>query len=102
MSVQGNGQPVRFNVEMSVQTRDSLRQLHSQAQLAGTSKQFLAALRSIVDHLQKDPVGFGEPLYRLPAMKLIVRQGAVAPLVVDYAVHEELPLVFIRGFRLLG
>jgi hypothetical protein len=28
--------------------------------------------------------------------------GAVAPLVVAYAVHEEQPLVFIRWFKVLS
>jgi hypothetical protein len=37
-----------------------------------------------------------------PALQLLVRQGGVRPLVVDYAVHETQPLVFIRGFTLLS
>jgi hypothetical protein len=45
---------------------------------------------------------FGEPLYRLPALRLLVRHAMVAPLVVDYAVYEERPVVFIRGFKVLS
>jgi hypothetical protein len=35
-------------------------------------------------------------------MKLVVCQAVVSGLVIDWAVHEELPLVFIRGFKLLS
>lgn len=63
---------------------------------------FLAALRTIYERLQKDPMQFGEPLYTLPAMKLLVYQVVVGPVVVDYAVHQGKPLVFLRGVKLLG
>jgi hypothetical protein len=63
---------------------------------------FLTALRQIVQRLRTDPLTFGEPQYGLPALHLVVRHAIVAPLVVDYAVHTERPLVFIRGFKLLS
>jgi hypothetical protein len=45
---------------------------------------------------------FGEALYSLPALKLEVRQAVVAPIVVDFAVHNEQQVVFIRGFKVLS
>ena len=62
----------------------------------------LGAYRQIVEQLRTDPLTFGEPLYHLPVLKLQVRQAIILPLVVDFAVHEELPLVFIRGFKVLA
>jgi hypothetical protein len=38
----------------------------------------------------------------LPALRLLVCQAIVRPLIVDFAVHEDRPLVFIRGFKLLA
>lgn len=102
MSSQGNGQPFRYTVHMSQQDRLLLRQRHQQAIQQGTGGTFLAALRQIVERLHQDPLTFGEPLYRLPALRLQVRQAVVLPLVVDYAVHEDQPLVFIRGFKVLS
>jgi hypothetical protein len=87
---------------MSIQTKADVKQLHRQAILAGAGQQFLAAFQQIVDRLRKDPLTFGEPLYRLPVLKLAVRKAVLSPLVVDYAVHEEQPLVFIRGFKILS
>jgi hypothetical protein len=98
----GNGQPVRYNVSMSQQTRAVLKYLHSQAAQGGTASEFLAALRQIIERLRTDPVTFGEPQYRLPALQLLVRQGVVSPLIVEYAVHDEQPIVFIRGFKVLS
>jgi hypothetical protein len=102
MSGPGNGQATPYEVRLSEHDRALLRQRHLEAVQAGKGKQFLSALRQIVERLRKDPLAFGEPLYRLPALKLVVRQGVVLPLAVDYAVHEDRPLVFIRGFKILS
>ena len=102
MSSTGNGQSKRYTVRSSKKTNFLLENLHQQAVEAGKSQIFMAALRQIADRLQKDPVSFGEPLYRLPALKLLVCQAAVLPLVVDFAVPDEMPLVFIRGFKVLS
>ena len=101
MSSQGNGQSVPFDVRMSALTRSVVRRLHQQAMQRGVGQRFLAAFRQIIERLRKDPQVFGEALYRLPALKLQARQAVVSPLVVDYAVHEDRPLVFIRGFKIL-
>ena len=68
MTSQGNGQPVRYEVKLSKQLKDTIKQLHQQAAQQGRGHQFLDALGLIHDRLQKDPQQFGEPLYRLPAL----------------------------------
>jgi len=62
----------------------------------------LTALRRIYERLEQDPDSIGEPLYRLPGLRMRVRTVVVAPLVVDYAVSEDRPLVFIKLVRLLS
>jgi hypothetical protein len=57
------------------------------------------AVRYVHERLRTDPLEFGEPLYSLPAMALQVRQAMVGRLLIDYAVHEEKRIVFIRGFK---
>jgi hypothetical protein len=102
MSTPGNGQSRPHVVRMSAQTRDSVLALHREALEAGTGQQFLVAFRRIVDRLRGDPRDFGEPLYRLAALHMVVRQAVILPLVVDFAVHEDQPLVLIRGFKVLS
>lgn len=102
MSSQGNGQPPRYAVRMSQHHRTLLQQRHQEAIQTGKGNAFLSAFRQIVARLHQDPLNFGEPLYRLPTLQLLVRQAVVLPLVVDYAVHEDQPLVFIRGFKVLS
>jgi hypothetical protein len=101
MSSQGNGPPARFKVDMSAQTREALKQLQQEAIQSGKGAGFLSSARMIIARLHTEPRELGEPLYRLPALKLLVFQAVIPPLVVDYAVHEEIPYVFIRKFRLL-
>lgn len=96
-----NGEPLRYTIHMSGLIGKWLKATHRQQAEAGKGKAFVAALRRIVARLESEPLVFGEPRYRLPALQLLVRQGAVLPLVVNYAVHEVQPLVYIRGFSLL-
>lgn len=99
MTPRGNGPS--YGVHMSQRTRAHLRKLHVEANEVGKGPAFVTAFRRIVERLQNDPWTFGEPSYRLPAVKLQVRKAVVGPLAVDYGVHEEKPLVFIRGFKTL-
>src|SRR5262249_20802605 len=102
MSPQGNGHSVPYTVTMSEQTKAIVKNLHSQAMGQGAGERFVAALRQAIQRLRIEPMILGEPCYRLPALRLQVRQGVVAPLVIDYAVHEEKPLVFIRAIKVLS
>lgn len=101
MSSQGNGRPLRYDVRCSEKIKATIKQLHQQASEQGKGQQFLDSLRTILDRLQEDPDRLGEPLYRLPALKLLVYQVIVSRVVVDYAVHEEKLLVFLKGVKLL-
>jgi hypothetical protein len=92
---EGNGQS--FSVDMSQQTKIHLKELHQKALQSGMGTHFVTAFRQILGHLRQNPCEFGEPLYSLAALKLQVRKGAIAPLVVTYGVHDEKPLVFIQG-----
>jgi len=97
---QGNGP--KYAVHMAQQTRLHLQRMHIEADQAGRSARFVAAVRHIINQLQQDPWAFGEPTFRLPGLKLQVHTAARLPLVVDYGIHEERPLVFIRGFKTLS
>jgi hypothetical protein len=102
MSAPGNGQSRSFVVRMSAETRGIIRRLHAEAVQLGNRQRFLSAFREIVRRLSRDPLIFGEPLYRLPAIRLLVPQGGVLPLMVVYGVHEDQPLVLIRDFKALS
>jgi hypothetical protein len=99
MSKGGNGQSVPFEVIMSDHTKSGVKALHKQAFQRGKGQQFLLSLRQIIERLHSDPRVFGEALYRLPSLQLTVCQAAISPVVVNYAVHDERPLVFIKGFK---
>ena len=61
----------------------------------------VSAVREIRQRLQANPLDFGDPLYRLPALRMQVRHGTVHPLFINFAVCEDQPLVFIKGVELL-
>jgi hypothetical protein len=101
MKPQGNGQSRPFAVSMSKAIREQIKAIHRDEIASGRGHEVLSAFRHIVRRLETDPIRFGEPLYRLPALRLMVHQAIVLPLLVNFAVHETQPLVFIRGFVLL-
>src|SRR5262245_3551788 len=102
MTSQGNGQTIEYDVRMSEHTRAELKLQQWEASQAGIGEQFLSALRLIEERLRTNPMSLREPRYRLPALQLLICQAVVSPLVVEYAIHEALPLVFIRNFKVLS
>lgn len=91
-----------FHLGFSGVLAEAIRQLQRQASHEGRGKEFLVAIRTVMDRLRQDPREFGEPLYRLSAMRMQVRCVAVRPLYVDFAVCEDRPLVFLKAVKLLA
>jgi hypothetical protein len=89
-----------FQVHLSGQLAKKCHNIQRQASEEGRGQVVVAAFRQIVERLKNDPMDFGEPLYRLPALRIQVRQGGIMPLFVDFGVCEDRPLVFIRGITL--
>jgi hypothetical protein len=91
-----------YEVYASGAIAKALRQIQRQAVQEGRAEEVLSAIRRIEQRLRQDPFGFGEPLYRLPALRLQVRCSLVRPLAVDFAVSEDKPLVFLKSVQLLA
>lgn len=91
----------RFAVHCSEAVANDLYQLQQRVSPA-RKRSISAAFRQILKQLQIDPRKAGEPAYRLPSLRLQVRKVVVRPLVIDFAVSEDLPLVFIKSGMLLG
>jgi hypothetical protein len=100
MATAGNGQ-AHFRVHLSDMMAEHVRDLQRQAWQEGRGPSFIVAFRSMTRRLINSPRSLGEPLYRLPALRLQVRHAAIGPLLIDFAVHDRLPLVFIKGVSLL-
>jgi hypothetical protein len=90
-----------YQVLSSASISKNVRRLYRQAKQEGRADAFVMAARQIGRRLMRTPLEFGEPLYRLPALRLQVRHGAIGPLLVYYAVHEDRPLVFMKSVSLL-
>jgi hypothetical protein len=95
------GEP-RYRVHASAVMLKVLRQIQRRADREGRGDKALSALRHIHQRLQQDPTAVGEPLYRLPGLRMQVRTVVVRPLVIDFAVAEDRPLVFIKSGTLLS
>jgi hypothetical protein len=101
MSDPGDGSR-RYAVHLSGAVAEMLRRVHRRATHQGRGKTVTKALRRIVQSLEIDPFQVGEPVYRLPGLRMQVRATVARPLAVDFAVCEDRPLVFIKGVKLLS
>jgi hypothetical protein len=91
-----------YQVHVSGAIARRIEQVQRQASLEGRGQAALKAFKEILNHLEREPTVFGEPLYRLPGLRMRVRHAAIRPLFVGFAVCEDWPLVFIKGIRLLA
>jgi hypothetical protein len=101
MPEQANGGR-RYQVHGSGRILQVLQQIQLEAAQQGRGEEVLAALRQIARQLQRRPLRIGEPLYRLPSLRMQIRSVAVRPLVVDFGVLEDRPMVFLRAVKLLA
>ncbi len=101
MAAPGNG-PRSHEVHCSPVVIKRIHEMHRRATRQGRGSAVTAALRRVVQELERDPATVGEPNYRLPGLRMQVRTRIVPPLVVHFAVCEDRPLVFIKGVKLLG
>jgi hypothetical protein len=90
-----------YRVVISQAIAKEIGQLQYRASWEGRGEQFLQALRTIVDGLVHRPRQLGEPLYQLNALGLQVRSIAVRPVAMQFAVHKDRPIVFIKAVVLL-
>jgi hypothetical protein len=91
-----------FEIDSSGAVARAFATLQLEALHAGYGREFRVAAHAVLDRLRNDPDEFGEPLYRLPAMRMQVRQAIVRPICVHYAVSEERAYVLIKSVKLLA
>ena len=89
-----DGKP--YKVCYSQATLDELEGLAASATSLGMAGEFLEALKLINEKLTFDPLAWGDPQYRLPALGLLICHGITSMLHVYYGVNEEHHLVFVK------
>ena len=90
----GNGHS--FKVEFVSFAMAQLRQLAQRAIFRNQGQVLAKSIREAVNRLKTDPIGSGEPLYRLHHMKMLICRAVFPPLFIEYGVHEDRPVVIIR------
>jgi hypothetical protein len=78
-----------YRVCSSERAKSQLRELLQASSAAGIGDEAAEAVKVIDRRLKRDPLTFGEASHHLRVLDLEVRSGAVAPLIVYYAVDED-------------
>lgn len=98
-----NGKPhPRYSLGTTGIARSQLKAIVAVAGQTDSEDSVAAALRVIRDRLESDPGEFGEPLYHVASLRMSIRCAAVAPLYVEYGLHDEKPVVVIRRYLAMG
>jgi hypothetical protein len=97
-----NGQGPGYRVGTTGPAEAAYLDITDRAIVAGVGHAVVEAMRQIRERLRIDPREFGEPMYRLPSMRMLVRCAAVGPLYVEYGVHDIERVVVIRRVRWLA
>jgi len=92
----------QFEIIFAPKISQQIRALHRDAARAGAGRRFLAALRRVTLRLESDPYDFGEPMYRLPALRMQLRCAVVPPLIIHFGVCEDRATVYVKGVESLG
>jgi hypothetical protein len=93
---------IDYEVYCSAVVAKSIRDVHQRAVQEGQGEAMVAAFRDVVEHFRRRAARLGEPLYRLPALRIEVRHALFRPIAVQFGVCEDRPLVFIKSVTLLS
>ena len=92
---------VPYEVVRSEVTRDQLKVWGKIAKERGRLAEYTAALRIVEYRLQYEPLEWGDPLYDLPNLGLVMYRGIWKFLSVLYCVRDDKKLVLVSTYRLL-
>ena len=90
-----------FKVSRSAAIFQQLRQWGERAKALGIASEYAAALRAIEEGLTRDPLDWGDPLYRVGSLHVVVCSRIFWNIKILYAVHEEKRLVFLISYELV-
>jgi hypothetical protein len=99
MASEGNG--TLYQISFSGLIAQELKKLSKHAKAAGVGKEFVEALELAVFRMRHDPWGFGEMVGRLHHAKAVIHVRLVKPLLIEFAILEEKPIVFIKRVQLM-
>jgi hypothetical protein len=85
-----------FQIEMSGVVKERILKLQEQASNEGRGEKFITTMESVIKKIEHHARSAGEPLYRLPALRMQIRLIAQYPLIIYYAASEDRPVVYIK------
>ncbi|MBO0698597.1 MAG: hypothetical protein J2P46_09395 [Zavarzinella sp.] len=84
---------------MSDDLREHIRRLSERAAAMGIGTAFRDAVRRVLEALRQDPRRAGDPLRNLRGLKMTEYRLLREQLVVNYSVHDRIPMVTVWRFQ---
>ena len=77
---------MKFRISHGHQVKEQIQHLHQSAKKANLHAEYIWALKQIVQHLEENPLAWGDPEYNLKHEGSVVCHGIVKPLVMRFAI----------------
>lgn len=87
-----------FRISLLPRARADLAAMREAASRLGIAARVRSELLAIEQRLRTDPSTWGDPLNRIRSMNLVVYRAIAAGISIQYAVHQEQPVVFVQSF----
>lgn len=88
-----------FEVQMSDDLREHIRELLRRAAARGIGAAFRNAVQSVLTALRDDPREAGDPLRNLRGLSSVLYRISRKELIVHYTVHNRIPMVTVWRFE---
>jgi hypothetical protein len=88
-----------FEVGMSDELREHIRRLSRRAAGMGIGTAFRDSVRRILEALRQEPRRAGDPIRDLRGLKMTEYRLLREQLVVNYSVHDRIPMVTVWRFQ---
>ena len=91
-----------YRVVASEVVRGQLRICQQQAQARQLTDECREVLLTMVNRLTVHPLEWGDPLFRLHGLNLLVCHRLAGPLSISFAVDDENRVVYLRSIRFVA
>ncbi len=94
-----SGSPYRISQSAAISER--LHQWGERARELGVLDRLKSLLKETEAALTTRPAEWGDPVRNLRHLKIVMYRRLIEFMIVEYGVHEDAKIVFIRDFRLI-
>ena len=89
-----------YKLDQADDAKKQVRAIAAYTKTVGRSRELGRIMRKALHHLQTDPHGWGDPVYRAKTVDAVACRGLIRPVVFRYVIYEQIRTVILLSVRL--